>query len=285
MHAAFLADICQHPADDTPRLIYADWLEDHGDHDRANFIRQQIRTGEARDDWNIGAALILTTGIADSRGLLGIGAARVRRGFIAEITLTAAAFVGGRCGRCVGPDGDRLHYTGKIQGKPCPDCDGTGRTPGHAAALFRVAPIERVVLSDMDAVTSRADGLYRLISRHRVGTAFDLLLPLLQGADRFSRESTLDALAAAALLYGRRQGWPCPECKGLGREQWECKVCGARPDQEGEIRHGKGCYELSEEGGGSEWVDSCNACHGTGHTVTTTTPTKTMIHSQPDSRS
>jgi uncharacterized protein (TIGR02996 family) len=38
-----LADIAEHPEDDTPRLIYADWLDDHGDADRADFIRLQCR--------------------------------------------------------------------------------------------------------------------------------------------------------------------------------------------------------------------------------------------------
>lgn len=38
---AFLADIIEHPDDDAPRLIYADWLEDHGDASRAEFIRVQ----------------------------------------------------------------------------------------------------------------------------------------------------------------------------------------------------------------------------------------------------
>jgi uncharacterized protein (TIGR02996 family) len=39
---AFLADILAHPDDDTPRLVYADWLAEHGDPDRAAFIRTQI---------------------------------------------------------------------------------------------------------------------------------------------------------------------------------------------------------------------------------------------------
>lgn len=38
----FLQAILAHPADDAPRLIYADWLEEHGDSDRALFIRLQI---------------------------------------------------------------------------------------------------------------------------------------------------------------------------------------------------------------------------------------------------
>jgi uncharacterized protein (TIGR02996 family) len=40
----FLADILEHPDDDLPRLVYADWLEEHGDEEaraRAEFIRVQ----------------------------------------------------------------------------------------------------------------------------------------------------------------------------------------------------------------------------------------------------
>ena len=40
-HAAFLQAILDVPDDDAPRLIYADWLDDHGQSDRAEFIRIQ----------------------------------------------------------------------------------------------------------------------------------------------------------------------------------------------------------------------------------------------------
>jgi uncharacterized protein (TIGR02996 family) len=39
---AFLQAIVESPADDLPRLVYADWLEEHGEADRAEFIRVQI---------------------------------------------------------------------------------------------------------------------------------------------------------------------------------------------------------------------------------------------------
>src|SRR5262245_27737496 len=45
----FLQAIVADPDDDTPRLVYADWLEDHGQPERAEFIRAQIelaRLGE-----------------------------------------------------------------------------------------------------------------------------------------------------------------------------------------------------------------------------------------------
>src|SRR5688500_16170422 len=38
---AFLDAIVDAPDDDAPRLVYADWLDDHGDADRAEFIRAQ----------------------------------------------------------------------------------------------------------------------------------------------------------------------------------------------------------------------------------------------------
>src|SRR5262249_23168737 len=41
MHQEFLQTIIQNPEDDAPRLVYADWLEEHGDADRAEFIRVQ----------------------------------------------------------------------------------------------------------------------------------------------------------------------------------------------------------------------------------------------------
>src|SRR5262245_8220254 len=37
----FLQAIITNPDDDAPRLIYADWLEEQGDEDRAEFIRVQ----------------------------------------------------------------------------------------------------------------------------------------------------------------------------------------------------------------------------------------------------
>ncbi len=38
---SFLADVIANPADDAVRLIYADWLEDNGEGERAEFIRVQ----------------------------------------------------------------------------------------------------------------------------------------------------------------------------------------------------------------------------------------------------
>jgi len=80
----------------------------------------------------------------------------IRRGFVAEVRCTMAAFVGGVCGRCEG--------TGRIEKPPrlrrghstqgmmmdCPACSGTGRTPGLAAVLFTAQPVTGVWLTDRE---------------------------------------------------------------------------------------------------------------------------------------
>ena len=39
--SALVGQILTRPADDTPRLVYADWLDEHGQADRAEFVRVQ----------------------------------------------------------------------------------------------------------------------------------------------------------------------------------------------------------------------------------------------------
>jgi uncharacterized protein (TIGR02996 family) len=40
---ALLRAVCENPDDDTPRLVFADWLQENGEDARAEFIRIQIR--------------------------------------------------------------------------------------------------------------------------------------------------------------------------------------------------------------------------------------------------
>src|SRR5262249_25245959 len=42
-----LADVREYPDDDAPRLIYADWLDDHGQHERAELVRVQCELARA----------------------------------------------------------------------------------------------------------------------------------------------------------------------------------------------------------------------------------------------
>ncbi len=41
-HDALLHAIAEHPEEDVPRLMYADWLEENGEPERAEFVRTQV---------------------------------------------------------------------------------------------------------------------------------------------------------------------------------------------------------------------------------------------------
>jgi uncharacterized protein (TIGR02996 family) len=113
---AFLQAIREAPDDDAPRLIYADWLEEHGDADRAAFIRVQCSWADPQteepqaeallaraeallrqhwEDW-VGPLRALVGPHASRRGeawLAGeyhpAGLSRFCRGFVDALTLSA----------------------------------------------------------------------------------------------------------------------------------------------------------------------------------------------------
>ena len=61
-HAAFFETIRAYPDDDAPRLVYADYLDEQGDADRAEFIRLQCRLTVGADDESDRKALQLREG-------------------------------------------------------------------------------------------------------------------------------------------------------------------------------------------------------------------------------
>jgi uncharacterized protein (TIGR02996 family) len=117
---AFLADICERPDDDAPRLIYADWLDDRGAHDRAELIRVQCALPTAAGPEPLRAREAdLLAGHADAwraEELPGWCRARAefRRGFVAAV-------------RCHGTDWLR-----------------------HASDLVRRVPVEEVFFLEDD---------------------------------------------------------------------------------------------------------------------------------------
>lgn len=110
LFAAILAD----PDEDTPRLAYADWLQEDGEHDRAEFIRVQVElarfTPNESVPWNARAvalrarekALFAAHGaswLAPLRGSGGplkheVAHGQFRRGFVEVVWMPAAWFVG-----------------------------------------------------------------------------------------------------------------------------------------------------------------------------------------------
>jgi uncharacterized protein (TIGR02996 family) len=99
----FLQDILAHPDDMAPRLIYADWLTEHGDAERGEFIRVQIDLDrEEREDrysprWRELTAreenLLRAYKRKWAAPLLGQTLyLRFYRGFVEEATVTASSF-------------------------------------------------------------------------------------------------------------------------------------------------------------------------------------------------
>jgi uncharacterized protein (TIGR02996 family) len=122
---ALLAAVCEHPDDDTPRLVFADWLDEHGEPDRAEFIRVQIELARGadgaqsaareqellashRDTWSEPFRQFEVAG--SFRGF--VFGVHFRRGFVWALSVN----------------------------------DEERRFVENAAALFRLAPIERVNL-------------------------------------------------------------------------------------------------------------------------------------------
>jgi uncharacterized protein (TIGR02996 family) len=116
---AFLQAVVESPDDDTPRLVYADWLDEHGDAARAEFIRVQVRLagGEPRESDRLRRRerdLLRKHEKEWAAPLHGIvRRARFVRGFPERVTLTAESFL------------------------------------AHADTLFRRAPVRHLILTEV----------------------------------------------------------------------------------------------------------------------------------------
>jgi uncharacterized protein (TIGR02996 family) len=104
LQQGLLADIGEHPDDDTPRLVYADWLEENGQPERAEFIRAQVELAKITEDdprWRTlrrREARLLAVHFDDWMKGLPRWVAKeplctFRRGFVSDLSATASAFM------------------------------------------------------------------------------------------------------------------------------------------------------------------------------------------------
>ncbi len=98
--AALLNAVVQNPDDDAPRLLYADWLQQHGDPDRAAFIRLQCEAAQLLEcpEWRqraAAAAALLDRRRAEWLADLGPGitSAMFARGFVTSVIMTVEDFL------------------------------------------------------------------------------------------------------------------------------------------------------------------------------------------------
>src|SRR5438105_1544260 len=101
---ALLGDILEHPDDDVPRLVYADWLDEHGgpaEQARAEFIRLQVELARLGPDDERRPGLEAQQrrlGKPHERGWLGplrehVHGWRFERGFAAHLALDAVSLL------------------------------------------------------------------------------------------------------------------------------------------------------------------------------------------------
>jgi uncharacterized protein (TIGR02996 family) len=97
---AFLAAVAARPDDDLPRLIFADWLDEHGEPERAEFIRLQCAAARGEPDALIPAAGRRAAELEAAHRAAWLGPlprsvwrAEFRRGFVEHVVLPARAFL------------------------------------------------------------------------------------------------------------------------------------------------------------------------------------------------
>lgn len=173
------------PADDAPRLQLADCLQERGQEERSEFIRVQCELARVREcpnrqcskgnpsigctyhmglrrrerelfrdsgpkwwndlpgNWRCTVTKPVGCEIETAEGWVYV----VRRGFVDEVRLPTAAFLGGPCGQCGRENAQTRAENDNWQGR-CQACDGSGRVGGIAAKLFAAHPITGVRLTD-----------------------------------------------------------------------------------------------------------------------------------------
>jgi uncharacterized protein (TIGR02996 family) len=158
---AFLLAIAADVYDDSPRLIYADWLDEQGDSDRAEFIRVQCALEPIRDQYEIDRAAELHRREEEllrehQEEWLGPGlegwdrwredgaSAEIRRGFVDTLSMPVRTFL------ALGDEARRLHPT--IRRVVLFRVNGYGKRLAESKALDGLAELELAGwYSDVDA--------------------------------------------------------------------------------------------------------------------------------------
>jgi uncharacterized protein (TIGR02996 family) len=210
----FLADIVANPEDDTPRLVFADWLEENGQEERAEFIRVQIERARlpkweaAQVRLRVREAQLLATNGAAWRAALprleGVEWAGFRRGFVAEARLASFATLRQEGWREAAPV-EAVSVRWPRRG----ETDGLGAIPGLrelriAGQLVAHEDADRLAASgllstlrvlDIKGCASGMEGLRRLVSSPHLGR-----LEALRAADNSIGDGVGEVLREAPAL-------------------------------------------------------------------------------------
>ncbi len=174
-HPGFIKLIIDEPAEDVHRIVYSDWLEENAEPERAEFIRVECELAKLPQfchgppEWNAlrrreqelfnfnniskwfrcRAFLRNTLDPEEFKRLAAqsVSAQLIRRGFVAEVSLTLVDWCGVECG-CL-----------KVFQPGCERCHGAGRVNAHGPAIVQATPLELVMLVEWcGAECQRCDG-------------------------------------------------------------------------------------------------------------------------------
>lgn len=172
---ALVAGIRAHPEADLPRLVAADWLDEHGEEYRAQHIRLSIEWGETGEcGWTLQPHVHAYECLEPFR-LNGVPHTHYlyRRGFVDEIVCPDRWWTGEVCEACDG--------TGRDAGLAdddwsCKACSRTGFVGCHGADLVAAHPVSRVTLTNCrpGLNTSTAGVRWTLRPRHLERLEHDL---------------------------------------------------------------------------------------------------------------
>src|SRR5262245_36886393 len=204
---SFLDDIRANPDDDSPRLIFADWLDDHGDAARAEFIRLQCELAKLPEDDPRRDALrdreeeLLRSNRERWLGeFADLGTCYFQRGFIEGIILEAARFLSRGSSLFQHAPVRRMHVT---------------RAAEHIEALARcqhLAQIEELRLGDQ-ALDDRAVSVFvrspHLARLRILNLEHNAIGP--QGANALASSPHLGNLEELNLSYPREETRIGPE--------------------------------------------------------------------------
>jgi uncharacterized protein (TIGR02996 family) len=196
---ALLAAILAHPGEDTPRLMYADWLDENGEPARAEFIRVQVaiaRPGcyacqfraEVLPNSSPAAAPRSCRCPADKRALPGRERELLEEHRGALVPVVAGLDVE----PCLNPDTRYPVEDGRATGLPVRGlCERLRITASdwltHADAILARHPVRRVRITDEIAVEINVEDeqfrvrtarMYRVFTKHRNPRAYDDLRKL-----------------------------------------------------------------------------------------------------------
>lgn len=208
-HPGLLANVINYPDDDAPRLVYADWLDENGDHTRGEFIRLQcwlaLQKGEHCDGYYCETYDDGSTMHVDCR-------LRKTRERVGQLLKTH----GSRWDKelpIMAPYPEAGYFRGFVESVRC-HIDAFVEKAGE---LFNAAPIRKIYLEGVQPVNLANGGVYywtcwygSLGSRLPHEIPFSIYQHINDGKPGYhvfylTLHAAYDVLAQAAYAYGKEQ--------------------------------------------------------------------------------